>query len=84
MTGLNSQTPTSLGRMPDTRLVKIKVEEDIAFLHARISAMEAHPRPNRLVLDTYKSMLNSRLSVLKWLQHGNESEETELPDKRSA
>lgn len=54
----------------DTVLVRIKVEEDIAFLQARITLLEKHPRPNRVVLETYQNMLNSRMSVLKWLLHG--------------
>lgn len=84
MTGLTPQLPAALGRMPDTSSVRIKVEEDIAFLRARIGTMENHPRPNRLVLDTYKAMLNSRLSVLKWLQHGSRDEDFSLTDKHSA
>jgi hypothetical protein len=54
----------------DPFLVRTKVEEDIAFLQARIASLENHPRPNRIVLETYQEMLNSRISVLKWLMHG--------------
>ena len=69
-------------RTLDTLAVRNKVEEDITFLQMRISMLEKHSRPNRIVLDTYQNMLNSRIAVLKWLQDGN-SPETNC-DKRRA
>ncbi len=75
MTGANQHT-AAISRVPDTLSGRLKVEEDIAFLESRISAMEKHPRPNRIVLDTYRTMLNSRQSVLKWLLHGSDQETT--------
>lgn len=75
----------AIGRVPDTTAVRTKVEEDIAFLKARIGMMEKHPRPNLIVLETYQGMLNSRIAVLKWLLHG--SDDNDAPDlitKRSA
>lgn len=61
----------------DTEAIRLKVEQDIALLNDRIADLQSHPRPNRVVIDTYQTMLDSRLSVLKWLQHGriNYSEE---------
>ncbi len=61
----------------NTEAIRLKVEQDIAFLSDRIADLRNHPRPNRVVIDTYQTMLDSRLSVLKWLQHGriNYSEE---------
>jgi hypothetical protein len=63
------------GQLTDTSAVRAKVEQDIAFLTGRITTMEKHPRPNKIVLDTYKGMLKSRVAVLKWLLHGNEEDE---------
>lgn len=54
----------------NTEAIRLKVEQDIAFLSDRIADLENHPRPNRVVIDTYQTMLDSRLAVLKWLQHG--------------
>lgn len=61
----------------NTEAIRLKVEQDIAFLSDRIADLRNHPKPNRVVIDTYQTMLDSRLSVLKWLQHGriNYSEE---------
>jgi len=58
------------GRLANAEAVRDKVCEDIAFLSNRIALMERQNRPNRPVLDTYKRMLNSRRSVLNWLEHG--------------
>lgn len=54
----------------NTEAIRQKVEQDIAFLSDRIAELQNRPRPNRVVIDTYQTMLDSRLSVLKWLQHG--------------
>ena len=58
------------GRLANAEAVREKVCEDIAFLSNRIALMERQNRPNRPVLDTYKRMLNSRQSVLNWLEDG--------------
>lgn len=63
----------------NTETIRLKVEQDIAFLSDRIAALKNHPRPNRVVIDTYQSMLDSRLSVLKWLQHGQTSHSEKYP-----
>lgn len=63
---------------------RIKVEQDIAFLAERITAMQAHPRPNAMLIEHYQSMLKSRESVLKWLLDGCDDETSSLPDQRSA
>jgi len=63
---------------------RIKVEQDIAFLTDRIAAMQAHPRPNAMLIEHYQSMLKSRESVLKWLMDGCDDETSYLPDQRSA
>lgn len=70
------------GHITDTAAVRAKVEQDIAFLTGQISNMEKHARPNKIVLDTYKGMLKSRVSVLKWLIHGSDEDETSV--QRSA
>lgn len=76
MTTTKEQSILIGGQLNDTSAVRTKVEQDIAFLTGRINAMEQHPRPNKIVLDTYKGMLKSRIAVLKWLIHGNHDEET--------
>jgi len=58
------------GRLANAEAVHEKVREDIAFLSNRIALMERQTRPNKPVLDTYKRMLDSRQSVLNWLEHG--------------
>jgi len=63
---------------------RIKVEQDIAFLTDRITAMQAHPRPNAMLIEHYQSMLKSRESVLKWLLDGCDDETSSLPDRHSA
>ena len=63
---------------------RVKVEQDIAFLTDRITAMKAHPRPNTMLIDHYQSMLKSRESVLKWLLDGCDDETSSLPGQRSA
>lgn len=62
----------------DTAAIRLKVEQDIAFISDRIADLQTRPRPNRIVIETYQTMLDSRLSVLKWLQHG----ETSIPHER--
>jgi hypothetical protein len=45
-----------------------KVRKDIAFLNAKILYVEGQRKPNSEVLKTYKAMLESRYSVLEWLE----------------
>ena len=63
------------GQLTDTSAVRTKVEQDIAFLTGRINSMEQHPRPNKIVLETYQGMLKSRIAVLKWLMHGQDEDD---------
>lgn len=58
------------GQLADAANVRLKVRQDIAFLLDRIDSLESRPRPNQLVIDTYRTMLESRQAVLKWLEHG--------------
>lgn len=58
------------GQLTQAEEVRRKVEQDIAFLNDRIAALEAQPRPNQPVIDTYLTMLDSRRAVLRWLQDG--------------
>lgn len=46
-----------------------RVEQDIAFLNDRLLQLEAQSRPNQKILQTYRSMLESRHSVLRWLKY---------------
>lgn len=48
--------------------VTSKIRDDIAFLQDRIHRMEQMKSPNQTVLNTYKAMLESRRSVLRWLE----------------
>lgn len=57
--------------LSETTAVRIKVEQDIAFLTGQIAKLEQQARTNTMVLDTYKKMLNRRRAVLTWLQHGS-------------
>lgn len=85
MTAEQSRLTSASDRSTDTTAVRTKVEEDIAFLQARINLMENHPRPNRVVLETYQGMLNSRIAVLKWLLHGSDDNDISVViTKRSA
>ena len=45
-----------------------KVESDIAFLTERLHLLEQQQRPNTVILQTYKDMLESRYAVLHWLR----------------
>lgn len=75
MSTANEKTILVAGQITDTSAVRFKVEQDIAFLTGRINNMEQHPRPNKIVLETYKGMLKSRVAVLKWLIHGQDDDE---------
>ena len=65
------EQPSRYPALPETTAVRIKVEQDIAFLTSQIIKLEQQARPNTMVLDTYKKMLSSRRAVLKWLLHGS-------------
>ncbi|MFO1389700.1 hypothetical protein [Cellvibrio sp.] len=45
-----------------------KVESDIAFLKERLQLLEKQQKPNTVILQTYKDMLESRYAVLNWLR----------------
>lgn len=45
-----------------------KVLEDIDFLRDRIRMLENQATPNTVILNTYQKMLESRESVLGWLE----------------
>lgn len=64
--------------MTDTAAVRTKVEQDIAFLSERLNSMQQQLRPNKIILQTYQDMLNSRISVLKWLKDGSLDDESPL------
>lgn len=48
--------------------VALKVESDIAFLKERLQLLEKQQKPNAVILQTYKDMLESRYAVLNWLR----------------
>ena len=51
-----------------------KVEADIAFLTERLTLLEKQKKPNAVILQTYKDMLESRHAVLQWLRQTNAPE----------
>lgn len=70
---MNIHTKPSLvvgGHLANASRVREKVRQDIAFLQDRIASLEIQHRPNQPVIDIYRTMLNSRQSVLSWLEHG--------------
>jgi len=48
--------------------VTSKIQDDITFLEDRIRRMEKMKAPSETILNTYRAMLSSRQSVLKWLE----------------
>ena len=48
-----------------------KVESDIAFLTERLQLLEQQNKPNAIILQTYKDMLESRYAVLQWLRQNS-------------
>lgn len=51
-----------------------KVEEDIAFLSERLHLLEQQSKPNAVILQTYRDMLESRRAVLDWLRQGDKAQ----------
>lgn len=52
-----------------------KVEADIAFLTERLQLLERQQKPNAIILQTYKDMLESRYAVLNWLRQDTQHSE---------
>ena len=48
-----------------------KVESDIAFLTERLQLLEQQNKPNAIILQTYKDLLESRYAVLQWLRQNS-------------
>lgn len=71
MNALYQQKLVVNGQLAESAGVQHKVEQDIAFLRHRIELMKKQKTPNNIVITTYENMLKSRLSVLAWLQDGN-------------
>ncbi len=61
-----------------------KVENDIAFLADRMELLEKQTKPNAVILQTYRDMLESRQAVLGWLRQGNNPAALENSDEKSA
>lgn len=55
--------------------VALKVEHDIAFLTERMHLLERQNKPNTVILQTYKDMLESRHAVLQWLRQNSSQHE---------
>lgn len=68
---ITSTQPRAL--MIGNRRIKIdeiskKIEQDVRFLRHRIYSLKNQARPNTVIIQTYEDMLQSRLSVLNWLE----------------
>ncbi|RYY73707.1 MAG: hypothetical protein EOO52_17005 [Gammaproteobacteria bacterium] len=62
-------TKLSIGNVEhNSEDVARKVESDIAFLTERLHLLEQQAKPNPVILQTYKDMLESREAVLHWLR----------------
>jgi len=62
-------TKLSIGNVEhNSEDVARKVESDIAFLTERLELLQQQPKPNLVILQTYKDMLESREAVLHWLR----------------
>jgi len=62
-------TKLSIGNVEhNSEDVARKVESDIAFLTERLHLLEQQKKPNAVILQTYKDMLESRHAVLHWLR----------------
>lgn len=74
LAGENTSEPSLAtgGPLIGARAVRTRVRQDIDFLRDRIDDLEQQTRPNRHVIQTYRTMLDSRRSVLKWLDHGDD------------
>jgi hypothetical protein len=70
----NKVTTLNIGNTElNSEEVARKVEEDIAFLSERLHLLEQRSKPNAVILQTYKDMLESRRAVLDWLRQGDKS-----------
>jgi hypothetical protein len=70
----NTVTTLNIGNTElNSEEVARKVEEDIAFLSDRLHLLEQQSKPNAVILQTYKDMLESRRAVLDWLRQGDKS-----------
>ena len=49
-----------------------KVRKDIEFINTKILYVEGQRNPNDKILKTYKAMLESRYSVLEWLENNHQ------------
>jgi hypothetical protein len=62
-------TKLSIGNVEhNSEDVARKVESDIAFLTERLHLLEQQQKPNPVIVQTYKDMLESREAVLHWLR----------------
>lgn len=80
-TGHDTAVPEKIGRMMPKSFKKgpfvysamaKKITEDINFLTDRIERVKKLQTPNPSVLKTYQSMLESRQTLLQWLQENDE------------
>ena len=72
ISGENIMTKLSIGDVEhNSEDVARKVESDIAFLTERLQLLEQQNKPNAIILQTYKDMLESRYAVLQWLRQNS-------------
>jgi len=61
-----------------------KIDQDIHFLKEKLEQIQDSPDPNKVIRQTYETMLESRENVRQWLQayHDEEAEtESATPTK---
>lgn len=80
----NKYIPPSIDRLiprspynASAAAIASKVLEDIHFLQDRIARMKKLQTPNSTVLKTYQSMLESRESVLQWLEENGDIDDSD-------
>ena len=65
-------TKLSIGNVEhNSEDVARKVESDIAFLNERLKLLQQQNKPNTVILQTYRDMLESRYAVLQWLRQNS-------------
>jgi hypothetical protein len=80
----NHMKKLSIGELEhNSEDVALKVESDIAFLAGRLHLLEQQAKPNDVIIQTYREMLDSRRAVLGWLRLGN-TENDDKGDKKAS
>ena len=71
MSDMAEQSPI-VGNNLHAEVMVNKVRKDIEFINTKILYVEGQRNPNDKILKTYKAMLESRYSVLEWLESNHQ------------